>query len=262
MLAGELPFAAGSVTELMQKHVSERAPALSSRVNGLPEGVEAFVDSLLEKEPGKRPASADVARVTIGRLLKRIASDSTAVRTVMPPPVPTLKIDRAVAPVSAAMNTDQSLQQAFPKKQRALWPVAVVLLLLGGMGAVVLRSGDEKPRVVVEAPKAVVEPAPVVLPVPVEVVKVAEPEAVKPPVVDDELAPIGSVKKKDPDFECEADAAWKKKIRLELQEYDQDGSNIDEFKPTLLKYKEAKSHQSCVEVETAFRAARKKLHRQ
>ncbi len=255
MLAGELPFTAGSVTELMQKHVSERAPALSSRVNGLPEGVEAFVDSLLEKEPAKRPASADLARLTIGRLLKRIASDSTAVRTVLPPPVPTLKIDRAVAP---AMTTDQSLQQAFPKKQRALWPLVVAGVVCGGVVAAFALRTEEKPAVVVEAPKVVSGPV-VPPPAPVEVAKVAAPEPVKP-VVEDDLAPIGTVAPvKKVALRCNPDSKWKKSIANELAEYQKNNLDYRQFEVALSKYRSANTEEECGEVQAALKAARKKL---
>lgn len=252
MLSGELPFTSNSVPELMQKHVSDRPPALSSRVNGLPEGVEAFVDSLLEKEPSKRPASADVARVTISRLLKRIASDSTAVRQVLPPPVPTLKIDRAVAPVSAAMSTDQSLQQAFPKK-RPVWAIGFGMAVLVVAGIVFLRPAEVKPPVAPVVPAPVVAPVPVAPVAPVEVAKVEEP--VK--AVDDDLAPIGAVKKVYPP--CTPDAEWRKRIKAELQAYDSGGYDYHEFRSTLLKYAGATTPEQCGEVQAAMKAARKKL---
>jgi serine/threonine protein kinase len=114
MLAGQLPFQSESVTMLLQKHLSERPPALSSVIGGLPEGVEEFVDSLLEKDPTKRPTSADSARMTVQRLIKRLSTDSTNVRHVIPVPqaLPTVRIDRDMLATMRPTDEDVAKMRA------------------------------------------------------------------------------------------------------------------------------------------------------
>ncbi|MFZ5440374.1 MAG: serine/threonine protein kinase [Myxococcota bacterium] len=179
MLSGQLPFEAESVTTLLQKHLSERPPRLSAVMNNLPEGLEEFVESLLEKEPERRPSSADAARVTVQRLLKRLSQDSTAVRMRPdlpledPKRLPTMRIDRPQP------GTDKALAAAFPERQRPKWLVpALVLLVLLLLGGVALTQREpapppSEPPKVVEAPKVVTPPEPVKQP---EVVKPAQTE--------------------------------------------------------------------------------------
>ena len=77
MLAGELPFTADNVVDLMKKHVYQPAPRLSATVNGLPESLDALVAVLLEKDPEARPATADIARQTVTRILRELREQST-----------------------------------------------------------------------------------------------------------------------------------------------------------------------------------------
>ncbi|MBE2253538.1 MAG: serine/threonine protein kinase, partial [Myxococcus sp.] len=107
MLTGRLPFAAPSVTELLGLHVSEPPPLVASFVNNLPEGLEELVQSLLEKNPEDRPASADEVRVSIQRLLKRLSQDATSIkmRALPEPVVPDAPTTRRLAPVPEAPAT-------------------------------------------------------------------------------------------------------------------------------------------------------------
>ena len=236
MLTGSLPFEAESVTALLQKHLSERPPKLSSQVNNLPEGIEELVDGLLQKEPGKRPSSADAARVQVQRLLKRLAQDATAVR-VDPKHLPTLKIDRAPAPVDpktptavvgapnpTSPTTDLELAKAMPKRRAGVWAGlgAVVVLLLAGAW-VASRPAEVAPRPVENPtvvqppleppPEPVVEPPkePEIAPLP----KVAPKEPVKPMKPARALTQV--VVKQDPVPEACGDLdRWKKSMRTRL----------------------------------------------
>lgn len=205
MLTGSLPFEAESVTSLLQKHLSERPPHLSSQVNNLPEGIEELVEQLLEKEPEKRPGSADAARVMVQRLLKRLAMDSTAVR-MDPKHLPTAKIDRTQAPKVAPptdvivrapkpeSTTDLELAKAMPKGGSGKWvaggAVAVLLLALSWW----LSRPTEVPAPV--EPPTVVTPAPEVKPPEPEPVVVAPPQPPQPPVEvkkEPDVAPLPNV---------------------------------------------------------------------
>ena len=177
MLTGQLPFEAQSVTALLQKHLSERPPRISSQISNLPEGVEEFLESLLEKDPERRPGSADSARVTVQRLLKRMSMDATAVRMLRPQDIvdekkrqPTMKIDRE----SEGPGTDRALAAAFPEKKRNRWlwalPLLLLLLLLlfpllrGGEG-----QGEEAPAVPTPTPLTPVAEKPIVEPPPEDI---------------------------------------------------------------------------------------------
>lgn len=228
MLSGQLPFEADTVVALLQKHVSERAPRLSSVMNNVPEGLEEFIEGLLEKEPGLRPKSADAARVTVQRLLKRLSQDSTAVR--MNPAMedfdskraPTAKINRVEA------GTDKAILAAFPEKKSRGWIffVLALLLLLGG-GVIWKLSGTEDLPVAVTEPVVLpevkVEPAVAEPPAPEvdtvealpKIAKAASPEVVKPtPTL--KLAPLKKITIER--ASCEPTDDWRKRIMGDVTE--------------------------------------------
>lgn len=237
MVTGQLPFESDTVVGLLQKHVSSRPPKLSSMMNNVPDGLEEFVDSLLLKEPERRPASADQARVTVQRLLKRLSQDSTAVR-VNPAAdlVPdskranTAKISRA--PIS--VTTDRALAEAFPQKKNRGWMVAVialVLLLGGGLALKLSGNSAETPEPVVVAPPAPapvkVEPVVAVTPVPgkpaveedpVEALpKISKPAPPPQPQLTVKMAPprqITTIEKP----KCEPTESWKKTIQGDISD--------------------------------------------
>ncbi|MCY1043099.1 protein kinase [Corallococcus sp. bb12-1] len=61
MLTGEKPFQ-GENVQVMFAHVEQPAPRPSSRVKGLPPQLDALVLQLMEKDPTRRPASAEAVR--------------------------------------------------------------------------------------------------------------------------------------------------------------------------------------------------------
>ncbi|MEM9462949.1 MAG: protein kinase [Myxococcota bacterium] len=70
MLAGKVPFAAGTVFELLRVACFEPVPSLRAHVPGLPAPVEALVLEMLAKEPEGRPADMLAVRqrlVALGR---------------------------------------------------------------------------------------------------------------------------------------------------------------------------------------------------
>ena len=219
MLSGRLPFESESVVTLLQKHISERPPKLSAAMNNPPEGLEDFIEALLQKEPERRPATADMARSTVQRLLKRLSQDSTAVRMkpvdeVPAKHLPTQKIDRAAA---REAGTDKALQEAFPEKKRGKWAVLLALLvLLLGIGAAVSLGGDPKPEVTPAL--EVVKAAPEVVP---EVAKVDQPEpvAVKPPP-EEQPVPLPVLAKPPPPEPLKVTLSPTRKVTIEKAECD------------------------------------------
>lgn len=68
MIAGHPPFPGEDPHEVMKRQVHDRPVSLALRVPGLPDGVSGFVDSLLAKNPGDRPASWEAVTRRIGEL--------------------------------------------------------------------------------------------------------------------------------------------------------------------------------------------------
>jgi serine/threonine protein kinase len=243
MLSGRLPFESTSVSELLQKHLSERPQPLSSVAGQLPEGVEDFVHSLLEKDPLVRPQSADLARQHVQRLLKRMAAEATTIRPrPSNPSAPTQQVGKPgprtdiVAPVRdtekvqrTGPTTDLSVKAALPAPKRTPMVVgALVVLALIGFGVSRLISGRTEqvtppPTVDVKPPEvAKTDPPP-------EPVKVEPFPVVEPPiaVVDAGVAPVKVVVKDTPtkptvkieaESNCEPDAEWRKGELANLQE--------------------------------------------
>lgn len=248
MMTGSLPFEAESVTDLLRKHLSERPPRLSTVMNNPPEGVEEFIESLLAKEPSQRPSSADAARVSVQRLLKRMSQDSTAVRSIAsleeeadPKRTPTMRIDRP------QHTTDTALAAAglAGEKKRSVVPwilaaiVAVLLLLLlllwpRGEGEVVVTPPppevavvkpvtDVKPEVIAQPAKA----APIddeVVPLPTDL----KPNTPPAPVAKTSPAPIATpkltLKPSSPTAvaiekaECVVNDEWRSRMVADLRE--------------------------------------------
>jgi len=84
MLSGRLPFQADSPAELMRMHRQERAPDLRGLATEVPPGVVQLVQSLLAKEPLRRPQTPEEL---IDRLV-RLEIKTFAHRRWPPVPIP------------------------------------------------------------------------------------------------------------------------------------------------------------------------------
>ncbi len=69
LFTGGPPFTAPALIELMGQHLRSPPPPLPP---GLPQGVPELLLALLEKEPGKRPASAIAARQQVDRIERKL----------------------------------------------------------------------------------------------------------------------------------------------------------------------------------------------
>ena len=126
MLSGQLPFKSDSVLGLMKKHAFEKPPPLSIAVAGLSADVAEFVHQLLEKEPDQRPASADVARQAVNRLLKTLERDATTIKPMPARPVETSTFERPVVP----STTQDMIALAVPPRRRTKTIVAAIIIAL------------------------------------------------------------------------------------------------------------------------------------
>jgi serine/threonine protein kinase len=282
MLSGALPFQAASVTALLQKHLSERPPLLSSQVSNLPEGVEALVDQLLEKDPAKRPSSADAARVQVQRLLKRLAQDSTAVR-VSPNSLPTVKVDPTQAPktvlptdrIARPTRSSDQTELALSTSARGPWRWVA---LGGGLAAVVLAllwflRPAPPPVPMAAAPAVVVAPAPVpaepVETAPVQPATVAPVAPKAPAPVEKAAAPTPTKVALEPATKvvvqrapvpeaCNDLAGWKVSMQREMAALEGRAARDDALYealgkvPTGFGYAAATDAQDCARVEKAL----------
>ena len=72
MLSGRVAFTGDESGQLLRAHIQQTAPALSSVLPETPRELDALVAQLLEKQPARRPASAEEVR----RRLKEIAHEA------------------------------------------------------------------------------------------------------------------------------------------------------------------------------------------
>ncbi|MBS1153122.1 MAG: pkn9, partial [Myxococcaceae bacterium] len=226
MLAGELPFTAPSVMELMKKHVYEAPPRLSSRVNGLPESLDALVAVLLEKDPEKRPASADVARQTVTRILRELREQSTrqAPNPLLAAPAaaasagPVVLVEKAATYAAITSRLPERVRSdTQPAQLQDRWPLLALALLLlfflgGGLWLYGRSWGPEPVELLPPPTPAVDRPIEIVTPV-AEPAPVAESEpelAPLPPRAAPEQAPqIVTVPRAPIDeSDCSPDDAW------------------------------------------------------
>jgi hypothetical protein len=204
ILAGRPPFEGDNPLSLMHQHVSTPAPALSTKVGGLPAGLDTILDRALSKNPAERPptcralADAVYAFVPTG-VLPAVSSGAwgtpgagTTAPTVIQsrgatppagtpgtkpwePPFPTAPPVRVATP-APSLTSDATVLTAGRRKRRGLtWAVGIAAVALVAFVAVGI-AGKAK-RDAARAALAAPTPAPaaaVPTPVPAAPVTVVE----------------------------------------------------------------------------------------
>jgi serine/threonine-protein kinase len=273
MLSGSLPFESASVPALLQKHLSERPPRLSGVVANLPDGVEPFVEALLAKDPAARPASADAARVTVQRLLRRLSTEATAVRAAPEGKVlPTLRLGRARA--RPGPSTDNSMGRAFPQRRQGLVAAAAVVLVLL-VSWLLWPRGDGRvapPPAIAARPVAPLAPQPAPSePSPGAVAAVPPAEHLEP----DDLAPLSGPKaapaaRPRPRRQqvviqgprCTPDDEWRARVKAELSQLGSYAAKkglsatFERHEKVANRYVTASSPGDCAQVAAALSAMR------
>lgn len=122
MLVGHPPFAGETPAEILQKHMKQPAPRLSTLLPNCPPALDQLVADLLEKDPTDRPENA----AEIARQLRE-ASQIVAVEKVKPAMVPT-----AAAPTATAVLRDV-LTEAAPRAATVPTGVLMAAVLLVGL---------------------------------------------------------------------------------------------------------------------------------
>jgi tRNA A-37 threonylcarbamoyl transferase component Bud32 len=92
MLSGRVAFVGDEAGQLLRAHLSVPAPTLSSVLPGTPRELDALVAQLLEKQPARRPASAEEVRAR----LKEVAGEA--------PDAPALRPKSRVVPLVAGFG--------------------------------------------------------------------------------------------------------------------------------------------------------------
>jgi serine/threonine-protein kinase len=205
ILSGRPPFEGDNPLSLMHQHVSTPAPALSTKVGGLPAGLDAVLARALSKDPAERPpscralADAVYAFVPTGVLpaLGSGAWGTHATATTAPtviqsrgatppagvpgtkpwePPFPTSPPVRVATP-SPSLTSDATVLTAGRKKRRGLtWAVGIAAVALVAFVVVGIagKAKRDAERAALAAPTPAAAAPAVPTPVPAAPVTVVE----------------------------------------------------------------------------------------
>jgi serine/threonine-protein kinase len=175
-LTGTYPFDADDHISILMQHVTADPPAPSTRVPGLPAGVDEVVLQLMQKDPAARPENVRSAVAA----LERAAGLSPSLDTG-PVARPNNPIASAVTLMPGSIVAAAPTQFVeTPKRRPRAWvivPLLAVLVVIG-VGAFALLGGHDKkhaappppsapPRVIVQQAPPAPAPPPTVIYVPV-----------------------------------------------------------------------------------------------
>jgi serine/threonine-protein kinase len=178
-LTGTYPFDGDDHISILMQHVTADPAAPSTRVGGLPAGVDEIVLQLMQKDPAARPENLRSAVAA----LERAAGVSPALDTGPVPrqnPKPGIANAVTLAPGSVPANAASPTQFVeTPKRRPRAWMIVPVLAALAvlGVAAFALLGGHDKhtpappppapaPRVIVQQPAPAPPPTVIYVPVP------------------------------------------------------------------------------------------------
>ena len=165
LLTGRRPFADASMQELLRMHLAEEPPDIISFREDLPSHATDTIWRGMAKDPADRfPSSTafvDALAGTVGATAAVGSRAPTASAKTMPTPAKS-----SVKPLTPRPSAKPPLSRTVPmaspprdNAQRSMWPVAVLLLLVGGLaGAIIIKRVVDNQKV---PPVAAVVPAPV-----------------------------------------------------------------------------------------------------
>ena len=178
LISGTPPFDVEGAGEIIAMHLREPAPALSSRVYGIPPELEAIVQHCLAKDPAYRYASGTELAAAIGGML--------GTPSIANPPV----TGRAAASMAMAggisattLSSAAGATGAGPRKSSrgALFAVLGVLVVGGGVTAVAVTRGGGAPGPTTPAGAPTADPAGKRVPMPPPTDHVASAPPTSPP---------------------------------------------------------------------------------
>ncbi len=165
LLSGRLPFEGESPLSVMHQHVTAPAPALSTRIGGLPAGLDAVFATALAKDPAVRHRTcvefAKAVALFVPTGISGAASPGPSLATAPtvlqtprppittappPPPGSATGAPRSVATPAPSLTSDETLSTGQERKTRKLTRgVAAALVAAGALaGALLLVRGKEK----------------------------------------------------------------------------------------------------------------------
>ncbi len=164
LLTGRRPFADSSMQELLRMHLAEVPPDIISLRDDLPSHTTDTIWRGMAKDPADRyPSSTafvDALAGTVGATAAMGSRTTSASAKTMPTPtkVPT-------KPLTPRSGSKPPLSRTVPmasappdSAQRSMWPVAVLLLIVGGLaGAMIIKRVVDNQKV---PPVVAVAPAP------------------------------------------------------------------------------------------------------
>jgi hypothetical protein len=167
ILAGRPPFEGDNPLSLMHQHVSTPAPALSSRVGGLPAGLDAVLAAALSKDPARRPPTCRALADAVAGFLPTGAMPVAGPAAGRTPPAgataPTV-IRATAAARPPSLTSDATALTSVRRSRRGLaWGAAAGALALAGLGLVWSgRWNGERPAAA--APTPAPTPVPTAVP--------------------------------------------------------------------------------------------------
>ena len=186
MLTGVRPFQ-GENVQVMFAHVEQAPPRPSSKVEGIPPALDALVLQLLEKDPARRPASAEAVRQQLQALSREL---------LLPKPTGATGLRTAMKPEGEAPTSPSTVQAPrFLTDRRKAAPLvlgAVAALVLLGVGFGWLNREREATPAVDQRQSTPVAVAPVLPLPPLDVVAPPAPMGGTSPVVTGDKADAAS----------------------------------------------------------------------
>jgi serine/threonine-protein kinase len=146
-LAGEPPFSGNTPVAIAMKHLRDQVPSLAARRPDVPPDLEAVVMTALEKDPGRRFASASEmdAAVDATGLASRPASEPTVVAAA-----PTVAAVRA-HPVGGVAGTEVVERIPTPGAGYRWLPALTAFLVVAAAAAIVVLWLQNRPTRLEEA---------------------------------------------------------------------------------------------------------------
>lgn len=141
MLSGRPPFASESPRELLNLHCTQAPPRFTQEVSAtLPPGLESLVFELLTKDPGERPATAQIVRGRLDALLRTQDAAAGVPAGVPMQPYAPLSAAQPTSPLTShpsSMGTIMLVERAGTAQQRGrtLRLVAGIVAAVGVIGA-------------------------------------------------------------------------------------------------------------------------------
>jgi serine/threonine-protein kinase len=151
LVTGAPPFDSEGGGEIIAMHLREPPPVLSSRMPGVPAELDALVMRCLAKDPAQRYASGTELAAAIGAML-----GSASNPTISGAGTSMAQLARSAVSVTTLSSAAGSASSARPRSSSrvVVATVAGVLIVGGGITAVVVGRGDTHAPVVSTTPAA------------------------------------------------------------------------------------------------------------